>query len=353
MKFNHELLKKLTEADAISGNEFEVRDIFRSELSEFELDSDNLGSQISKLGTTGPKIMLAGHMDEVGFMVKRIDENGFVFFETVGGWWNQVMLAQRVIITTNKGVKIEGIIGCKPPHVLTAEARKNPVEINTMFIDLGVKNKQEALDLGIQLGNQITPKSNYQVMNNPEFVSAKALDDRVGVYIVIEVMKKLREKTLNSQVYGCGTTQEEVGLRGARTCSYKVNPDISIAIDTGLNGDTPSMTSVESENKLGEGPLICVMDAASISNVSLRNHMFELAEELGIKYQADFLAVGGTDAGAMHVAHDGSPSLTISVSTRYLHSHVSVVSIKDINDLIDLLVEFISRLDQDLYESLI
>ena len=192
--------------------------------------SNKLGSFISKKGNQGLKVMLAAHMDEVGFIVKRIDDKGYIYFQPVGGWWPQVLLAQQVIITTYKGKEIFGFIGCKPPHVLKAEKRKEMVQIEDMFIDLGVSSKQEVIDLGIQIGDMITPKTEYRKMNNDKYLFGKAMDNRIGCAIVVDVMKRLDNPS--NQIYGVATVQEEVGLRGATTCANLINPDIAIVSGT-------------------------------------------------------------------------------------------------------------------------
>lgn len=349
MNFNHKLLKKLTESNGISGYEGEVRNVIKDELSDLKFEEDNLGSLTTKIGYEGPNITIAAHMDEVGFIVNFIDEEGFIHFSTSGGWWNQVVLAQRVLINTNDNKKLVGIIGSKAPHILTADEKKKTISFEDMFIDIGVSSKEEALELGVEVGNQITLQSEYTILNNPNYVAGKALDDRIGVYIIIELLKKLESEKLSVVCIGGFTVQEEIGLRGAKVVGETTNPDLTIAIDTGIAGDTPLMDGYD--NKCGGGPLICVMDATSIANVGLRNYLFDLAEELNIPYQADFLLKGGTDTGMLHKAHDGAASITLSIATRYLHSHVSVININDVNNLIELLYQFIIRLDKKTIES--
>ena len=355
MKINVDLLERLCNADAIAAHENEIREIIKEELDGVvdEFSADNLGSIITLKKGNGPKIMLAAHMDEVGFIVKRIDDNGFIYFQTIGGWWGQVLLAQRVTITTSKGDKIYGVIGSKPPHVLPAEARKVPVEINDMFIDLGVKNKKEVEDLGIKIGDMITPDSKFSLMNNSDYMIGKAFDNRIGVYVMIEVMKKLKDKNINANVYGVGTVQEEIGLRGANTTAHIINPDISISVDTGIAGDTPKMTADEAECKIGNGPVITIMDATTMGHVGLREYMLKIADEKNLKYQFDFMPGGATDAGRMHLSHDGSPAMSMAVSTRYIHSHASVIHADDVVGFIDLLVEFITNISSQDYEEII
>ncbi len=344
---NRELLEKLTNAQAVPGYEGEVRDILKEEFTSLnlELDRDNIGSIIGRKQGNGPKLMLAGHMDEVGFIVKSIDDEGFVRFETAGGWWSQVMLAKTVTIKTRSGKKIDGIIGSTPPHVLSVEDRKKPVEITDMYIDLGASNKQQVLDAGIEIGNMIAPKFEFNEMLDDNFLAGKAFDNRVGCYIITEVMRNLANEEVACDIYAVGTVQEEIGLRGAKTSANKINPDVAIAIDTGIAGDTPGIDKNKASSKLGDGPLITVMDAGTLSHVGLRNYIFDLADELGFKYQPDFLKGGATDAGNMHLAHDGALAITISLATRYLHSQSSVIHKDDLETAVKIITEFARRLN--------
>ena len=339
---NVELLKELTEVNGISGHEKRIKKIMERELNGHvdSMSEDNLGSFISNKKGNGPKIMLAAHMDEVGFIVKYIDDNGFIFFEPVGGWWNQVMLAQKVTITTSKDKEIYGVIGSKPPHVLGVEERKKTVDMKDMFIDIGVSSKEEVINSGILVGDMITPYAEFMEMENSDYLMAKAFDNRIGCYIVIEVMKRLEKENLNADVYGVATVQEEIGLRGAKTSADIINPDIAIAVDTGIAGDTPKMTIDEAQSKIGKGPQIIVMDRSTFGNVDLRKKMLEVAFKHDIDTQLDFVPGGGTDAGNMHLAHDGAQGMSISIATRYIHSHLSIIHKKDVEQLIELLTQF-------------
>lgn len=348
-------LEALVNANGISGHEEAVKDLIIKHLHQDypEYQLDKLGSLIYTKGDHGPKIMLAAHMDEVGFVVKNIDDNGFIYFMPVGGWWNQVMLAQKVRITTEDGKTYEGVIGSKPPHVLSAEERKQPVDMNDMFIDLGVYSKEEVENLGIKPGDMICPVGDMTSMSNPDFVLGKAFDNRIGCYIVSEVLKTLAKERIASQVYGVFTVQEEIGLRGATTSSNLINPDIAIAVDTGIAGDTPKMTSKESMSTLGKGPQIMIMDGSTFGHPKLRKIMLDIAKENNIDVQLDFTPGGGTDAGKMHLAHDGAPAMSISIATRYIHSHLSIINLQDVKMLTELLVAFCKTLNEDLYQEIL
>lgn len=344
------MLKELTDAKGIPGNEREVRGVMKKYIEPLadEVTTDNLGSLIAKKAgnENGPKIMVAGHLDEVGFMVTRIDDKGFLRFQTVGGWWSQVMLAQRVTIVTNKG-DVTGVIGSKPPHILSAEARKKPVDIKDMFIDIGASSKEEAEEWGIRPGDMVVPYFEFTVLNNEKMLLAKAWDNRIGCAIAIDVMKYVKDKQHDNVVYGVGTVQEEVGLRGAKTAAQTIQPDIAFGVDVGIAGDTPGISDKEAMGKMGEGPQIILYDASMVSHKGLRDFVTDTADELNIPYQFDAMAGGGTDSGSIHLTAGGVPTLSVTIATRYIHSHAAMLHRDDYENAVKLIGEVILRLDQE------
>ncbi|MBT2754503.1 M42 family metallopeptidase [Mesobacillus foraminis] len=342
------MLKDLTDARGIPGNEREVREVMTKYIAPYsdELTTDGLGSLIAKQGENGPKIMVAGHLDEVGFMVTNIDEKGFLRFQTVGGWWSQVMLAQRVTVVTRKG-DVTGVIGSKPPHILSPEARKKPVEIKDMFIDIGAVSKEEAEEWGVRPGDMVVPYFEFTVMNNEKMLLAKAWDNRIGCAIAIDVMRQLKNEKHENIIYGVGTIQEEVGLRGARTSAQLIQPDIAFGVDVGIAGDTPGVSNKEAMGKMGDGPQIILYDASMVSHKGLREFVTDVADELKIPYQFDALPGGGTDSGAIHTSNRGVPSLSITIATRYIHSHAAMLHRDDYENAVKLIVEVIKRLDRE------
>ena len=344
------MLKDLTDAKGIPGNEREPRDVMNKYIAPFadEVTTDGLGSLIAKKvgDANGPKVMVAGHLDEVGFMVTQIDDKGFLRFQTVGGWWSQVMLAQRVTIVTRKG-DVTGVIGSKPPHILSPEARKKPVEIKDMFIDIGASSREEATEWGVRPGDMVVPYFEFTVMNNEKLLLAKAWDNRIGCAIAIDVLKQLKNEKHPNIVYGVGSVQEEVGLRGARTSAAAIEPDIGFGVDVGIAGDTPGVSEKEAQSKMGKGPQIILYDASMVSHKGLRDLVTDTADELGIPYQFDAIAGGGTDAGSIHVSHKGAPSLAITIATRYIHSHAAMLHRDDYENAVKLIVEVIKRLDRE------
>ncbi|MGG3738228.1 M42 family metallopeptidase [Aeribacillus pallidus] len=344
------MLKDLTDAKGIPGNEKEVRDVMKKYIEPFadEVTTDGLGSLIAKKvgDENGPKIMVAGHLDEVGFMVTHIDDKGFLRFQPVGGWWSQVMLAQRVTIVTKKG-DVTGVIGSKPPHILPPEARKKPVEIKDMFIDIGASSRDEAMEWGVRPGDMVVPYFEFTVMNNEKMLLAKAWDNRIGCAIAIDVLKNLKDEKHPNIVYGVGTAQEEVGLRGAKTSAHMIEPDIAFGVDVGIAGDTPGVTEKEALGKMGKGPQIILYDASMVSHKGLRDFVTSVADELNIPYQFDSLPGGGTDSGAIHLTANGVPALSITIATRYIHSHAAMLHRDDYENTVKLITEVIKRLDAD------
>lgn len=344
------MLKDLTDAKGIPGNEKEPRDVMKKYISPFatDVESDGLGSLIAKkVGEeNGPKIMIAGHLDEVGFMITQIDDKGFLRFQTVGGWWSQVMLAQRVTIVTSKG-DLTGVIGSKPPHILSPEARKKPVDIKDMFIDIGASSREQAMEWGVRPGDMVVPYFEFTVMNNEKMLLAKAWDNRIGCAIAIDVLKNLKDENHPNVVYGVGTVQEEVGLRGAKTAANKIQPDIAIAVDVGIAGDTPGITEKEAQSKMGNGPQIILYDASMVSHKGLRDLITTVADELNIPYQFDAIPGGGTDAGSIHLAAEGAPSIAMTIATRYIHSHAGILHRDDYENAVKLITEVCKRLDRE------
>lgn len=344
------MFKELTEAKGISGNEKEAREVMKKYISPYatEVFTDNLGSLIAKkVGQEdGPKVMVAGHLDEIGLMVTRIDNNGFLYFQTIGGWWSQVMLAQRVTVCTEKG-DLVGVIGSKPPHIMPAAARTKPYEIKDMFIDIGATSKEEAESFGVRPGDAVVPYFEFQPMKNEKLLLAKAWDNRIGCAIAIEVLKQLEDVDHPNIVYGVGTVQEEVGLRGAKTSTHMIEPDIGFAVDTGIAGDTPGISATDADSKIGEGPQIIIYDASMVSHKGLRDFVLKTAEDNEIPYQYASIAAGGTDSGSIHLTANGVPALSIGIATRYIHSHAGIIHEDDFDNAVKLIVEVIKQLDKD------
>ena len=343
-------LKELTDANAVPGQERQAREVMKKYIGDSadEIYQDNIGSLIAKkVGEEdGPKVVIAGHMDEVGFMVRQIDDNGYIKFVTLGGWWGQVMLAQQVTITTHSGKTYHGVIGSIPPHILTPEARQKPMDIKDMYIDLGVDSKEEVEALGIRPGDMITPYIEFRTMANEKYLLAKAWDNRIGCAVAVEVLNNLKEEKHPNIVYGVGTVQEEVGCRGASTTSQMINPSIVFALDVGLAGDVPGVTN-QIQAKMGKGPIITLIDGGLVGHKALRDFVIEVAEELNIPYQFDVTPGGATDAAKMHLVHDWSTSYVCWNCITLHPSHTSMIHRDDYENTVKLMTEVVKRLDKE------
>ncbi len=341
------ILKDLSMLNAVPGNERQVRQYMANHMDgKATVSYDNLGSIIGeKIGDPkGPKIMVAGHMDEVGFLVTTFTDEGYVKFTTAGGWWSQVMLAQQLDITTSKGDVIRGVIGAKAPHILTPEERKKPVEIKNMFIDLGVADKDAAKALGIKPGDMITPYIEYKELTDKKYLLGKAWDNRVGCAAAMEVLDNLQNKLHKNRYYAVGTVMEEVGLRGATTSASRINPDIGIALDTTIAYDFPGG---DKSTQLGKGVGIMFKDSSMVGHKGLRDFVMQVADDHDIPYQLTYLERGGTDGGAIHMALDGAPSIALCLPVRYLHSHTSIVHKDDYDAMVKLVTLLVEKLDQE------
>lgn len=348
------LLKELTEAHSISGFEDEVRAIFVDELTDIgSLATDKNGSVICAHVNEGPRVMIAGHMDEVGFMVQNISMDGFIQFLTIGGWWTQVMLGQRVQILTRSGDKIIGVIGSKPVHFLPPSQRDNPVPVEAMFIDVGASSRREVIaDFGISLGDPIAPFSPFTTLTKADLFMAKALDNRVGMAAVIQSALELAETDHPNELIFAGSVQEEVGLRGAKTLANFVKPDVAIVLEGPPADDTPGFSIQDSQGKLGGGVQIRLYDPSAIGNPRLAELAIQTAEKANIPYQVTVRRSGGTDAGSFHIANQGIPCVVLGTPARYIHSHNAIIDINDYLAMVSLAIALAGELDDDTVESL-
>ncbi len=324
------LLERLSNAQGISGHEDSVREITREAIEGFtdEIRVDNMGNLIAVRNGGKPSVMIAAHMDEIGLVVKHIDEKGFINFVKFGGWFDQTLLNNRVVIHSPHG-NFYGVIGSKAPHVMSSEDKKKVVEAKNMFIDIGATSRKEVEKLGIRPGTPVTLDREFRELQGSR-VTGKAMDNRAGVVMMVEALR--RTKT-DATVYAVGTVQEEVGLKGARTSAFGLNPDVAVVSETAIPGDHPGMKEKDSSVKLGKGPVLTVTDASGrglIAPPSIMRWLENIAKERGIPYQLDVSSGGTTDATAIHLTRAGIPCGVISVPTRYMHSGVEVI---DTNDL--------------------
>lgn len=336
------LLKRVLNAAGVSGYESEIANIMREELKKTCQDAqiDGFGNVIARKGKGKKKVMLCAHMDEVGLLVKFIDKNGFLNFIKVGGVDDRILIGQRVVVKSKKG-DVTGIIGAKPPHLVKEEERKLAFKYTDMFIDIGCKDREEAQKL-VAVGDIAIFEPNAGTLGG-DLCYGKAVDDRVGCYALLKIMERLK---VNAEVYAVATAQEEVGLKGARTSSFRINPDFAIAIDTTSAGDYPGIKEAESSLKLGEGVAITIMEAGGrgiIVSERIKELFTGIAKARKIKYQVDVLEGGMTDGAMISMNREGIPTGVLTVPARYVHSPSGVFSLKDVGALIELAVEAVKQ----------
>ena len=350
------MLKALTEVHGVPGFEEDVRAVIREYLpGNIDVEHDRLGSLIcAKKGTSdSPKIMIPGHMDEIGFMVKLITKEGFIRFAPLGGWPDQVLLSQRVVLRGRKG-DVPGLIGAKPPHLMSADERGKMVKKDEMFIDVGAKDEKEVTEkLGIRVGDPIAPDSPFGTLKNKKLLIGKAWDDRVGCGMFVSVLQNLQKQEHPNTVYGVGTVQEEVGTRGAQTSAEVVKPDICLVVESGIAADVPGIKPEETQGKLGGGPLLYVLDGGMIGHRRLRDFIADVADECKIPYQMSLLTGGATDGRPIHLHATGVPTIFIGVPVRYIHCHTGIIHADDYDKTAKLITEVVKRLDAEALETII
>ena len=342
------LLQELTEAHSVPGHEDEVRAIFVDELEDCgELSSDRSGSVFCELAGDGPRVLVAGHMDEVGFLVQNITPDGFIQFLAVGGWWEHSLLSQRLEIRTRSGEKVTGVVASRPPHFLPEGQRRQVMAIDQMFLDVGAGSRHEVeQEFGISLGDPIAPVSPFTPLRREDWFMAKAFDNRVGMAGTIQAGRQLAAGARPNRIVLAGTVQEEVGLRGARTAAVHSRPDVAVVLEGPPADDTPGFSRADSQGRLGGGVQIRLFDPSAIMNPRLAELAIRTAREEGIPHQVAVRRSGGTDAGSFHLAGEGIPSVVLGVPARYIHSHNSIIDLNDYLHLVALTTALVRRLDE-------
>jgi putative aminopeptidase FrvX len=338
------LLRAFADAAGPSGFEGEVSDLLRRTLEPLvdEVTVDLLGNVVGTRRGEGPRVMVAAHMDEIGVMVRYVDEQGFLRFVPIGGWFDQTILGQRMVVHGAKG-RLVGVIGSKPPHLMDEEDRKKPIKLRDMFIDIGAKDVADAAGLGVDVGTVATMERDMVELANG-YVTGKAFDDRAGVAMMVAALQRLQGKEVPATVFAVGTVQEEVGLKGARTSAFGLDPDVALVAETTIPGDHPEVKKEQVHLETGKGPGITVADADGRGIIVPRSVLTWLrstAETAGIPYQLDILSGGTTDATAIHLTKSGIPAGVVSVPTRYLHSPIEVLSLDDLDKGAELIAQAI------------
>jgi endoglucanase len=286
--------------------------------------------------------VLDGHLDEVGFMVRAITDDGMLKFLALGGWWAHVLLGQRVEVVTERA-RVPGVIGSKPPHFLSKNERRSLLELDDMYIDVGAGSAKEAAVLGIQIGDPVVPQGTFQELGTGDILSSKAFDNRVGIGLLCETLHALRDASHPNTVVAVGAVQEEIGCRGAGTASELARPDVALILEGSPADDIPGCK--ERQTALGKGPQVRLYDPTAISNRNLVRFVRKVAAEAAIPIQPAVRQTGGTDAKAIHLHGSGVPTVVIGVPARYIHSHVSLIHWRDYVATRDLLLELVLRMD--------
>ncbi|MCL7415427.1 MAG: M42 family metallopeptidase [ANME-2 cluster archaeon] len=345
----NEMLKRFSNTHGVSGYEGNIRQLLEEKIKPYvdEVRTDKLGNLMAIRKGGHPSVMIAAHMDEIGLMCKYVDEKGFVHFVKLGGWFDQTLHSQRVILHTENG-DIYGVIGAKPPHAMKEDERKKPVKAEDMFIDIGAKDQKDAERLGVIPGTTVTLDRQYASLGNNR-VTGKCFDDRAGIVMMIEAMRLIHERNIEATVYAVGTVQEEVGLKGARTSAFGLNPSVALVSEVTVAGDHPGIEKKQSAIELSKGPSITILDAGGRGLIATENvikWLKETAKEYNIDIQPDVAEGGTTDATAIHLTKCGIPSSVISIPSRYIHSPVEVLDLEDLKKGAQLLaraVETVSK----------
>jgi endoglucanase len=350
-----QFLQALTNAHGVPGYETEIRAVLRDYMAPLgAVSQDKLGSLICHQAAAqedAPRVMVVGHMDEIGFMITHITKEGFLKFLQLGGWWDQVLLGHRVIIKTSKG-DIVGIIGAKPPHMLDAEERKKVVEKKDMYIDIGATSREGVEAAGVRVGDAAVPDSQFIVLTDGRTYAAKAFDNRVGCAVTIDALRHFVDKEAPAHIYGVTTVMEEVGVRGATTSVRAIDPDVAIILESDIAGDVPGIKAEQSDVKLGAGPTVMLYDARMIPNIKLRDLVIDTAKELDIPIQFSAMPGGATDGAAIHMHGTGVPTIVIGVAARHIHSHSSIIHRDDYDHAVKLVTAVIAKLDRETVNSL-
>jgi glutamyl aminopeptidase len=347
------LFRALTEMPAAPGFEYQLREFVRGELAKYttEIVQDRLGSifGVVRGESDGPVVMVAGHMDEVGFIINGITESGMLRFQTLGGWFSQVLPAQRVQVITEQG-PIQGVIGTTPVHLLDEAARGKPLDVKQMYIDIGADDRADAERLGIRVGQPAVPVCPFTPLANPKKIMAKAWDNRYGVGLAIELLKELQGVKLPNIVYTGATVQEEVGLRGGRTAARMIKPDLFFALDASAANDMTG--DRQAFGRLGEGALLRIFDPTMITHRGMLEFVRDTASTHRIPVQP-FFSSGGTDAGQVHLEGIGIPSAVIGVCARYIHTSASIVHVDDYAAAKELLVKLVQACDKTTLQTIV
>jgi putative aminopeptidase FrvX len=341
------LLERLSNAAGPPGAEEPVRAIMVGEMKPLATEAiryDGMGSVIAQQGMAGPRIMIDAHMDELGGMVRRVTPTGYLSMQMLGGWLDQALVDQRWIIIGSKG-PVRAVTGIRDIHVITPEERTRVFSRDQIYLDIGAKNAAEAAAMGVEPGDPVVPDSPFLVMNGSKNYLGKGWDDRIGCAVLIEAMRRTASLPHANQLFYVATTQEEVGLRGARTAAQVVKPEIGIAIEGGITGDMAGARPEETQVKLGAGPGMFLYDSSTIANRKMVAFTRKTAAAKGLPLQADLVQGYGDDSAEMQTTNGGTPTINLVVPVRYTHSHNGIVNRQDFDQAVELVVAMLVQMD--------
>ena len=349
-----QLLQRLADAPGPPGAEEPVRAIMVPEMKPFvttPITYDGMGSVIAQQGNKGPRIMIDAHMDELGGMVRRVTPNGFLTMQMLGGWLDQALVDQRWIIIGSKG-PVHAVTGIRDIHIVTPAERTQVYPRESLYLDIGAKDAAEAAAMGVSPGDPVVPDAPFTVMNGSKNYLGKGWDDRIGCAVLLEAMRRTSAMPHPNTLLYVATTQEEIGLRGARTAAQVVKPDIGIAIEGGITGDTSGARPDETQVKLGAGPGMFLYDSSTIPNRKVVAFVRKTAAEKSIPLQADLVQGYGDDSAEMQTTNGGTPTINLVVPVRYTHSHNGIVNRGDFDQMVDLVVAMLIKLDRPTVDAL-
>ena len=348
------LLERLANAAGPPGAEEPVRAIMVGEMKPLATEAiryDGLGSVIAQQGSSGPRIMIDAHMDELGGMVRRVTPNGFLTMQMLGGWLDQALVDQRWIVMGAKG-PVRAVTGIRDVHVMPAEERTKVFSRDQLFLDIGAKDAKEAAAMGVEPGDPVVPDAPFAVLNGSKNYLGKAWDDRLGCAVLVEAMRRTASLPHANQLFYVATTQEEIGLRGGRTAAQTVKPEIGIAIEAGVSGDTAGSRPEETQVKLGAGPGMFLYDSSAIANRKMVAFTRKTAAAKGLPLQADLVQGYGDDSAELQMTNGGTPTINLVVPVRYTHAHNGVMNRQDFDQMVDLVVAMLVQLDAKTVEQL-
>jgi putative aminopeptidase FrvX len=341
-----QLLQILADAPGPSGFEEPVRKIMVERMKPLaeKISYDGLGSVIAVQGSSGPRIMVDAHMDELGGVVRRVTNDGYLTMQMLGGWLDQALVDQRWTIIGSKG-PVRAITGIRDIHIVPQEERTRVYPREWIFLDVGAKNAADVVAMGLESGDPVVPDAPFAVMNGTQNYLGKGWDDRVGCAVVLEAMKRLAHAAHPNQIFWVATVQEEIGLRGAHTSSDVVKPEAGIAIEGGVTRDAPKVGAEEAQEVLGGGPGIFLYDSSELPNLKFVSLVKQTAKEKSIPLQTDLIQGYGDDSAEIQKSNGGAPTVNLVVPVRYTHSHNGIMNRGDFDKMVELLVAVLQKLD--------